>query len=173
MVQHGTLVRSTVWPLQTLLLLHLPSTSIVSIHGMWSFVCSASFTALHFRTYAGMSQCAVYTYIHLCIYSCSSAFLGRDCAMRQVGAPFPVYVCPAAERRHLESEGAYGKLLCHKCIQLHDEAHHLHDDSDSSSRLLPQVCTVFAESLLQSKPNWQQEEFMDAWLNSVPQVLPV
>ena len=93
--------------------------------------------------------------------------------MRQVGAPFPVYVCPAAERRHLESEGAYGKLLCHKCIQLHDQAHHLHDDSDSSSRLLPQVCTVFAESLLQSKPNWQQEEFMDAWLNSVPQVVPV
>lgn len=33
----------------------------------------------------------------------------------------------------------------------------------------PMVCTVFAESLLQSKPKWQQEEFMDAWLNSVPQ----
>ncbi|DBA72212.1 TPA: hypothetical protein ACH3X2_010607 [Trebouxia sp. C0005] len=33
----------------------------------------------------------------------------------------------------------------------------------------PMVCKVFAESLLQSKPKWQQEEFMDAWLNSVPQ----
>ena len=29
---------------------------------------------------------------------------------------------------------------------------------------------MFAESLLQSKPKWQQEEFMDAWLNSIPQV---
>ncbi|KAL0050702.1 hypothetical protein WJX82_005403 [Trebouxia sp. C0006] len=33
----------------------------------------------------------------------------------------------------------------------------------------PMVCAVFAESLLQSKPKWQQEEFLDAWLNSIPQ----
>ncbi len=50
------------------------------------------------------------------------------------------------------------------------QVHRFHLCADQSSRLLPQVCTVFAESLLQSKPKWQQEEFMDAWLNSVPQV---
>ena len=38
-------------------------------------------------------------------------------AMRQVGAPFPVCVCPAAKRRHLESEGAYGKHGFSFCIQ--------------------------------------------------------
>ncbi len=38
-------------------------------------------------------------------------------AMQQVGAPFPVCVCPAAERRHLESAGAYGKHGFSFCIQ--------------------------------------------------------
>ena len=33
-----------------------------------------------------------------------------------------------------------------------------------------QVCRVFAESLLQSKPKWIEAEFLAAWQSSVPQV---
>ena len=38
------------------------------------------------------------------------------------------------------------------------------------SLLTLQVCLVFAETLLKSKPKWQQDEFMESWQNAVPQV---
>ena len=33
-----------------------------------------------------------------------------------------------------------------------------------------QVCRVFAENLLQSKPKWREADFLEAWQSSVPQV---
>jgi len=47
-------LRLTVWPLKTLLLLHLPSTNIISMLVTCFFAHYASFTALCFRAYAGM-----------------------------------------------------------------------------------------------------------------------
>jgi len=107
------LLRSFVWSLKTLLLLHLPSTSIISILVMWSFARYASVIALHLE-----SEHLLVCHIVLCTPTliCAStvvALLSSDVtklyAIRQVGAPFPVCVCRAARRRHLEPEGAYGK----------------------------------------------------------------
>ncbi len=82
---------------------------------MWSFVRYASVIALHL----GSEHLLVCPRV-LCTPTliCASTFISLPSslgsvtklyAIRQVGAPFPVCVCPPAERRHLESEGAYGQ----------------------------------------------------------------